>query len=161
MTCAWFARSAYAATTSSTIGCALRAAEGDDLAARLELAEEEHVVDQLARLLDLLAGLLHQLGDVRARQGRGLEQNEQPRKRRPQLVRDTAAVKPGAELLVRGELRRRFEEEDEQVGMLLRKLLAEALAGFEAADRAREPRRSRRLRAARCRGRRAVRRTSR
>jgi len=43
-----------------------RSSEGDDLTARLELAEKKDVVDQLARLLDLLPGLVHELADVGA-----------------------------------------------------------------------------------------------
>ena len=53
-----------------------RVPERDDLAAGLELAQEEHLVDQLADLLDLLARLLDERGLVGiGKQGR-LEQRE-------------------------------------------------------------------------------------
>ena len=113
--------------------------EGDDLAARLELAEEEHVVDQLARLLDLLPRLLHQLADVGAGERRALEQHQQPRERRAQLVRDGRG-EAGPQLLVGGQLGRRLEEEDEEVGMRCGLLLAEPAARRGVAERARRPR---------------------
>jgi hypothetical protein len=58
----------------------------DDLPPRLELAEEEHVVDQFARLLHLLPGLLDEYREVGIRQPHALEQDEQAGERRPQLV---------------------------------------------------------------------------
>ena len=69
----------------------------------LELGEEEHLVDQLADLVDLAPRLLDELGHVLARQARELEQREQPRERRPQLVRDGGG-EAGAQLLVGGEV---------------------------------------------------------
>ena len=65
-----------------------RRAQRDDAGARLELAEEEHLVDQLADLLDLAASLVDEVGDVLAGQQRELEQREQTGERRPELVRD-------------------------------------------------------------------------
>ena len=44
--------------------------EGHDARARLELGQEEHLVDQLADLIDLAARLLDELGDVLPRQAR-------------------------------------------------------------------------------------------
>ena len=73
--------------------------EGDDPAARLELGEEEHLVDQLARRLDLVARALDERVDVLARQGRHLEQRQQPCERRAQLVRDGGG-EPRPQLLV-------------------------------------------------------------
>ena len=63
-------------------------AQRDDLAALLELGQEEDVVDELRHLDDLGAGLVDQLADVDARQLRGVEQREQARERRAQLVGD-------------------------------------------------------------------------
>jgi two-component system alkaline phosphatase synthesis response regulator PhoP len=57
-------------------------------AARLELAEEEDVVDELGHRLDLLPSLLEQRLRVRARQGSTVEESEQPCKRCAQFVRD-------------------------------------------------------------------------
>ena len=78
-------------------------AERDDTRPRLELGEEEHLVDQLADLVDLAARLLDELRHVLARQRRELEQREQPRERRPQLVRD-GGREARAQLLVGGEV---------------------------------------------------------
>ena len=78
-------------------------AERDDARAGLELGEEEHLVDQLADLLDLAARLLDELLHVLARQQRELEQRQQPRERRPQLVRHRGG-EAGAQLLVGGEV---------------------------------------------------------
>src|SRR5207248_7399028 len=86
-----------------------RAAERDHLAPRLELSEEEDVVDQLARLLDLLPRLLDELVDVRARQSRALEQHEHARERRAQLVGDRGS-ESGPQLLVRRQDRQLAEE---------------------------------------------------
>ena len=80
-----------------------RRAERDDARARLELAQEQHLVDELRDLVDLAARLLDERGHVLARQRRRLEEREQPRERRPQLVRDGGS-EPRAELLVRGEV---------------------------------------------------------
>ena len=66
----------------------VRAAERDDLLAALELGEEEDLVDQRAGVLDLGARLVDQRLDVGARQVGRVEQREDPRERRPQLVRD-------------------------------------------------------------------------
>ena len=63
--------------------------------------------------VDLLSGLLDELVDVGARQRGGLEQHEQARERRPQLVRDGGG-EAGAELLVGRELRQGREEEHER-----------------------------------------------
>ena len=78
-----------------------RAAERDDLAARLELGEEEDLVDQLARVLDLGARLLDQLRDVGARQV-ALSSSTRIRASGVRSSCETAAVKPGAQLLVGG-----------------------------------------------------------
>ena len=77
----------------------LREPERDDLATLLELGQEEDVVHQLRHLDDLGAGLLDQLLDVDARQLRGVQQREQPRERRAQLVRDRGR-EPDAQPLV-------------------------------------------------------------
>ena len=97
--------------------------EGDHLATRLELAEEENVVDQLARLLDLLASLLHQLADVGTGQSGALEQREEPGERSAELVRDSRG-ETSPQLLVGGELRRRIDEQDEKLWMGFSNLLA-------------------------------------
>ena len=89
-----------------------RASERDDFAARLELAEEEDVVDQVTCLLDLLARLLDEGVDVRTGKRGALEQDEHPRERRPQLVRDRRR-EARAELLVGRQLGERSEEEHE------------------------------------------------
>ncbi len=107
-----------------------RAPERDDLAARLELAEEEHVVDQVARRLDLLARLVDELLDVGAGQRRGLEQDEQPRERRAKLVRD-GGREAGAQLLVGGELGQVADEEHERAA----DVLADPAAGHGLAER--------------------------
>ena len=62
--------------------------ERDDGVAGLELAEEEDVVDQLPDLSDLCLRLPDEVLEVRAGEGRALEQREEPRERRSQLVRD-------------------------------------------------------------------------
>ncbi len=62
--------------------------ERDDLAATLELRQEEDLVDQRAGVLDLDARLRDQPVDVRSRQVRRIEQREDPRERRSQLVGD-------------------------------------------------------------------------
>ena len=61
----------------------LRRAERDDLPPGLELAEEEHVVDQLVHQLDLRPHLLESRRRVAAGQARTLDQREQARERRP------------------------------------------------------------------------------
>ena len=60
----------------------------EELGARegVELAEEQHVVDELANLVDLDTGLLDELTNGGARQLRSLEQREETCDRRPQLV---------------------------------------------------------------------------
>ena len=65
-----------------------RLAERDDLAARLELAQEQDLVDQLACLLDLGTRLLDQLFDVGVGQSGGVEEREDAGQGRSQLVRD-------------------------------------------------------------------------
>ena len=105
-----------------------RSPERHHLATGLQLAEEEDVVDQLARLLDLLARLIDELVDVGARERRALEQDEEPGERGAQLVRD-GGREPGAELLVGRELRQRGEEEDDGRRVDEERLLAHAPTG--------------------------------
>lgn len=61
-------------------------AERDDLTPRLELAQEENVVDQLIHQLNLRPRLLQGGNRVGAGQGRALDQSKQPSERRAQLV---------------------------------------------------------------------------
>ncbi len=77
--------------------------EGHDTRPGLELGQEQHLVDQLANRIDLAPRLLDELVDVLAGERRELEQGEQPRERRPQLVRDRGG-EPRAQLLVGGEI---------------------------------------------------------
>jgi CheY-like chemotaxis protein len=63
-------------------------AETNHRAARLELAEEEDVVDELRHRLDLLSSLLEQRCCVRTWQGSAVEEGEQPSQGRAELVRD-------------------------------------------------------------------------
>ena len=112
------------------------AAERDDLAAGLELAEEEHVVDQLPRLLHLEARLLDELVDVGLRKRRALEQDEHPRERRPELVRDGGG-EAGPQLLVRRQLRERVEEEHERARLGALGVLSETPARRHVAERLR------------------------
>src|SRR3954470_5581656 len=88
----------------------VRVPERDDLAAGLELAQEEEVVDELAHLLDLAAGALEQARNVRLRPRARLEQDEQARERRAKLVRDRRG-EAAPQLLVRRK-RARIEEEE-------------------------------------------------
>ena len=74
--------------------------ERDDPGSGLELAQEEHLVDELGDLLDLAGRPGHELGDVLARKGGGLEEGKQPGERRPELMRDRCR-EARAELLVR------------------------------------------------------------
>ena len=93
-TSACSARSANAATTSSSDRQRARAPERDDLAAGLELAEEEHVVDQVARLLDLLRAPARR---ARRRRRRGAPRSRAATSSRASGVRsscETAAVNP-------------------------------------------------------------------
>src|SRR4029450_50719 len=78
-------------------------AERDDPRARLELAQEEHLVDQLGDLVDLCRGPFDELGHVFTRQRRGLEESEEPREWCSKLVRDGRG-EPGPELLGGGEV---------------------------------------------------------
>ena len=80
-------------------------AERDDAGARFELGQEEHLVDQLADLVDLGARALDEVGDVLPRQRGELEQGEQPGERGPQLVRDGRG-ESRAQLLVGREVAR-------------------------------------------------------
>ena len=80
-----------------------RGAESDDARSRLELGEEEHLVDQLGDLVDLAARLLDERGHVLAGKRRRLEQGEKARERCPELVRD-GRREPGTQLLVRSEV---------------------------------------------------------
>jgi DNA-binding response OmpR family regulator len=72
--------------------------ERHDLLAALELREEEHLVDQGSGVLDLCLRLLDQIADVGAGQVGQVEQSEDPRKRRPQLMRDRSR-EAGAKLV--------------------------------------------------------------
>jgi hypothetical protein len=80
-----------------------RRPEGHDLAAGLELAEEENVVDELADLSHLGVRLLDEFLHVRVGKEGRLEERQEPREGRPQLVRD-GGREAGAELLVRAEV---------------------------------------------------------
>ena len=105
------ARSASPSSTSRRIGNAAVNPERDDLAAGLELGEEEDVVDQLADLLDLAPRLLDEVGRVEARELRRLEKGHDPREWRSQLVRDGGG-ESRPQLLVGGELSRLGEVEE-------------------------------------------------
>ena len=85
-------------------------AERDDGAARLELAEEEDVVDQLTDQLDFTPCLVGERGGILTRERRSLEQREDPGERRPELVRD-GRRETGAKLLVGGQLAGRAQVE--------------------------------------------------
>ena len=76
-----------------------RRSERDDGAARLELAEEEHLVHDLGDLRHFAPRLLGQLDRILPRQRRGLEQGEDPRKRGAKLVGDRCR-EAGAQLVV-------------------------------------------------------------
>ncbi len=78
-------------------------AERDDAGSRLQLGEEEHLVDQLPDLVDLVAGLVDELVHVLSRQARLLEQREQAGERGSQLVRHRGG-EARAQLLVRCEV---------------------------------------------------------
>jgi hypothetical protein len=65
-----------------------RVPERDDLLAALELREEEDLVDQRSRVLDLGPRLLEQRGHVRVVELGQLEEREDTGERRPQLVGD-------------------------------------------------------------------------
>ena len=80
-----------------------RGAERDDASARLELAEKQHLVDELRDLVDLATCLLDERGHVLAGKRRRLEEREEPGERCPELVRHRRS-EPGAKLLVRGEI---------------------------------------------------------
>jgi hypothetical protein len=67
-------------------GGGLSVAEGDDLPALLELAQEEHVVDQLGHLENLLSGLPQEALQIGAGQLGRVEEGLQPSERRSQLV---------------------------------------------------------------------------
>ena len=69
-------------------GRRLGVAERNDLAALLELAEEQHVVDELRHLDHLVLRLAEEPLQVGAGELGRLEQREQPGERRAQLVRD-------------------------------------------------------------------------
>ena len=97
------ARSSSSAATSWSTGQHRRRPQRDDAGARLELAEEEHLVDQLADLLDLAPSLVDEVGDVLAGEQRELEQGEQTGERRPELVRDRGR-EARAQLLVGGHV---------------------------------------------------------
>ncbi len=78
----------------------VRGAQRDDLGAALELGEEEDLVDQLAGVLDLGARLLEKRRDVGVGQVGGVEQDEDARERRSELVGDRGR-EPGAQLVER------------------------------------------------------------
>jgi len=80
-----------------------RRTERDDAGARLELGEEQHLVDELRDLVDLAARLLDERGNVLAGQGRRLEERQQSGERGAQLVRDSCG-ESRPELLVRREV---------------------------------------------------------
>ena len=82
------ARSSSSATTASSSGRTATAPSETTRAPDSSSREEQHLVDQLADLLDLAARLVDELVHVLAGQRRHLEQRQQPRERRPQLVRD-------------------------------------------------------------------------
>ena len=63
-------------------------AEGHDLPPLLELAQEENVVHELRHLVDLLARLGEERGEIGTGQLGGLEERDEPGERRAQLVRD-------------------------------------------------------------------------
>ena len=76
----------------------VRVAERDDLLAALELGEEEDLVDQRPGVLDLGPGLVDQRVHVGAREGRRVEQRQDPREWRSQLVGDRGC-EAGAQLV--------------------------------------------------------------
>ena len=82
------AASSSPAITSREHGQRRGVPKRDDLASALELRQEEDLVDQGSGVLDLDAGLRDQPVDVRAGEIRRVEEREDPRERRPQLVRD-------------------------------------------------------------------------
>ena len=82
------AASSSPAITSRSTGSAAVCPSATTSRAALELGQEEDLVDQRAGVLDLDARLRDQPCDVRAGQIGGVEEREDPRERRPQLVRD-------------------------------------------------------------------------
>jgi DNA-binding response OmpR family regulator len=62
--------------------------ERHDLLAALELGKEQHLIDERAGVLDLVAGLVDQRADIGAGQVGRVEQSEDSCERGPQLVRD-------------------------------------------------------------------------
>jgi hypothetical protein len=88
-----------------------RRAERDDRTSALELAQEQDVVDELADVLDLRPRLLDERRRVLPGKGRRLQQGEQARQRRPELVRD-GSREAGPQLLVGGELAGRAEVQE-------------------------------------------------
>ncbi len=97
------ARSSSSDTTASSSGRTGTGAEHDDPRPRLELAEEQHLVDQLPDLLDLGPRPVDEVRDVLAGKGRSLEQGKEARERRAKLVRDRGR-EACAQLLVRREV---------------------------------------------------------
>ena len=114
------ARSAASATTWSMTGSALIEPSATTAATALELAEEQHVVDQLADSLDLAFRPPDQVVLVGARQQRALEQRHQPRQRRPQLVGDGGG-EAGPELLVGGEVAGRAQVDERLLALAERR----------------------------------------
>ncbi len=76
-------------------------AEGDNLPPLLELAQEEDVVHELRHLVDLLARLGEERGEIGTGKLGGVEQRDEPGQRRPELVGDRGS-EGGAELFVFG-----------------------------------------------------------
>jgi DNA-binding response OmpR family regulator len=75
-----------------------RRAEGNDLTPALELRQEEDLVDQRSGVLDLGAGVVDERVHVGARQCDRVEEREDPRERRSQLMRHRGC-EAGAELV--------------------------------------------------------------
>ena len=125
-----------------------RRAECDDTGARLELAEEQHLVDELRDLVDLAARLLDERGDVLSGKCGRLEEGEEARERGAQLVRH-GGREAGTKLLVRGEvaLAREVDEtlattadlvrhdERDHAALAGEEISGEALALTQAVDR--------------------------
>ena len=84
------------ASTSSTTGSARVEPSATTARPVSELAQEQDVVDQLADALDLRPRLLDERHGVLRRKQRRLQQGEQARERRPQLVRDGRRSRPSA-----------------------------------------------------------------
>jgi DNA-binding response OmpR family regulator len=75
-----------------------RRAEGNDLTPALELRQEEDLVDQRSGVLDLGAGVVDERVHIGARKCDRVEEREDPRERRSQLMRHRGC-EAGAELV--------------------------------------------------------------